>query len=210
MDRQIYLNVEIPYSFETTKDLRNRQNSLSKSMLKATGSLLQGDALLIKSSIANTSKTPDDLTPTIVVEPSKETAGDPIAKDKTNEQKKLHAKGKNGITKSDLKVNEKDDATSERELDDKTPTNEISTISSMNEMTDNSILKESLESEKQVLLMSEDLKNDLIMADEEKDDDNSERNKFVNAWVARLACKEKGELTFHKPVIIWSHVFVIF
>lgn len=173
-------------------------------MLKATGSLLQGDALLIKSCIANTSNaiTPDDATPTIVVEPSKETAADPIAKDRNNEQTKLKTKGKdviNDATKADskieLKVIEKDDTASEREQDDKTPTNEIS-FSSINEMTDNSNLKDSLESEK-LMQMTEDLKADLIMADEEKDDDNSERNKFVNAWVARLACKEKGALALY-------------
>lgn len=42
-------------------------------------------------------------------------------------------------------------------------------------------------------MLADDLKTDLIMADEEKDDDNSERNKFVNAWVSRLACQEKGK-----------------
>ncbi|XP_038209493.1 probable E3 ubiquitin-protein ligase HERC2, partial [Zerene cesonia] len=51
---------------ETTKELRNRQNSLSKSMLKATGSLLQGDALLIKSTIASqSSKTIDEMQPLV-------------------------------------------------------------------------------------------------------------------------------------------------
>ncbi|XP_038209104.1 probable E3 ubiquitin-protein ligase HERC2 [Zerene cesonia] len=74
--------------------------------------------------------------------------------------------------------------------DDKTPTNEIS-MSSINDITDNSVFKESMESEKQVMLLADDLKNELIIADEEKDDDSSERNKFVNAWVSRMACEEK-------------------
>lgn len=198
--------VNILYSFETTKDLRNRQNSLSKSMLKATGSLLQGDALLIKSSIANASKTPDDA-PSVVVEACRDVGGDPIAKDLANQQtKKLIGKDKllekdlknasnnddvmRYDTRIDFKVTEREDIL-DKDNDDKTPTNEMS-ISSINDMTDNSILKESMESEKQVMMLADDLKNDLIMADEEKDDDNSERNKFVNAWVSRLACEEKG------------------
>ncbi|KAG6464463.1 hypothetical protein O3G_MSEX014531 [Manduca sexta] len=189
--------------FETTKDLRNRQNSLSKSMLKATGSLLQGDALLIKSSIANTSsKTPEDITPSIVIEPSRgqiDGSGDPrelqIKLKLKTKDKPLDKDLKNASNYDDMRnegraerVMERDDI--DKEHDDKTPTNEIS-ISSINDMTDNSILKESMESEKQVILLADDLKNDLIMADEEKDDDNSERNKFVNAWVSRLACEEK-------------------
>lgn len=197
----------MPYSFETTKDLRNRQNSLSKSMLKATGSLLQGDALLIKSSIANASKTPDDV-PSIV-ESSRDGGGDPTAKELANQQtkkEKLKAKDKHyekdlknasnnddlmrHDSRIDIKVTEREDIL-DKDNDDKTPTNEMS-ISSINDITDNSILKESMESEKQVLMLADDLKNDLIMADEEKDDDNSERNKFVNAWVSKLACEEKG------------------
>ncbi|XP_048005438.1 probable E3 ubiquitin-protein ligase HERC2 [Leguminivora glycinivorella] len=186
--------------FETTKDLRNRQNSLSKSMLKATGSLLQGDALLIKSSIAAnaSSKTPDDLTPSIL-ENSKssekvESASDPSSKELANQQtktktKKVSDKDVKNASNFDGQRTQSDCKLSEREDDDKTPTNEIS-ISSIND-TDNSILKESMESGKQVLLLADDLKNDLIMADEEKDDDTSERNKFVNAWVAKLACEEK-------------------
>ncbi|KAL0895990.1 hypothetical protein ABMA27_011981 [Loxostege sticticalis] len=190
--------------FETTKDLRNRQNSLSKSMLKATGSLLQGDALLIKSSIANASKTPDDA-PSIIVEHPRGHAIDG-AGDKSNHQTKNKLKTNDKLLekdlknasnnddmrnegRSDLKVTEREDIL-DKDNDDKTPTNEVS-ISSMNDMTDNSILKESMESEKQVMLLADDLKNDLIMADEEKDDDNSERNKFVNAWVSRLACEKK-------------------
>ncbi|KAJ0180993.1 hypothetical protein K1T71_003078 [Dendrolimus kikuchii] len=192
--------------FETTKDLRNRQNSLSKSMLKATGSLLQGDALLIKSSIGNaSSKTPDDITPSIVIETTRgsvDCAGDLFSKE-IRQMKKLKIKDKlfekdlkNASNYDDMrnevrcdKPIERDD-TLDKDNDDKTPTNDIS-ISSINDMTDNSILKESIESEKQVILQVDDLKNDLIMADEEKDDDNSERNKFVNAWVSRLACDEK-------------------
>ncbi|XP_052754599.1 probable E3 ubiquitin-protein ligase HERC2 isoform X2 [Galleria mellonella] len=195
--------------FETTKDLRNRQNSLSKSMLKATGSLLQGDALLIKSSIANAStKTPEEVTPSIIVETSKghliESTGD--VKELSNQQTKSKFKIKDKLLekdmknasnyddmrnegRSDYKLAEKDDVL-DKDNDDKTPTNEMS-MSSINDMTDNSVLKESMESEKQVMLLADDLKNDLIMANEEKDDDNSERNKFVNAWVSRLACEEK-------------------
>ncbi|XP_045760290.1 probable E3 ubiquitin-protein ligase HERC2 isoform X8 [Maniola jurtina] len=212
--------------FETTKDLRNRQNSLSKSMLKATGSLLQGDALLIKSGIGNQSKA--DEVQTIIVEPPKSHAsldgfGDHSSKSSCHLQAKNKLKSKEKplekelknacnyddmrhdgrpdikltekvidlkLTEkvSDLKLSEKEDAFDKD--DDKTPTNELS-LSSINEMTDNSVFKESLESEKQVILLAEDLKNELIVADEEKDDDNSERNKFVNAWVAKLACEEK-------------------
>lgn len=180
-------------------------------MLKATGSLLQGDALLIKSSIANASKTPDDA-PGVVVEPSRDGSGDPMAKDLANQQtKKLIAKDKplekdlknasnnddlmRCDTRNDFKVAEREDIL-DKDNDDKTPTNEMS-ISSINDMTDNSILKESMESEKQVMMLADDLKNDLIMADEEKDDDNSERNKFVNAWVSRLACEKKGTYDFN-------------
>ncbi|XP_068628740.1 probable E3 ubiquitin-protein ligase HERC2 [Battus philenor] len=196
--------------FETTKDLRNRQNSLSKSMLKATGSLLQGDALVIKSTIGNTSKKAvDDIH--IKVFESKtasnaEGVSDLALKDAVNQQTKSKLKLKDKTlekdfknasnfddmrneTRHDIKLPEKDDIL-DKDYDDKTPTNEIS-ISSINDITDNSILKESIESEKQVMLLADDLKNDLITADEEKDDDNSERNKFVNAWVARLACEEK-------------------
>ncbi|CAH0405793.1 unnamed protein product [Chilo suppressalis] len=190
--------------FETTKDLRNRQNSLSKSMLKATGSLLQGDALLIKSSIANASKTPDDAPSIIVEHPrghidysgDKEIAGQGKkklkVKDKPLEKDLKNASNNDGMRnegRSEYKVTEREDVL-DKDNDDKTPTNEIS-LSSINDITDNSILKESLESEKQVLLLADDLKNDLIMADEEKDDDNSERNKFVNAWVSKLSCEKK-------------------
>lgn len=185
-------------------------------MLKATGSLLQGDALLIKSAIG--SQRPEELH-TIIVEPPKshvnlDSYGDHGSKSSCHLQaKKLKSREKplekdlkNASNyddmrhdgRSDLKLNEKlpDLKLSEKEEafdkdDDKTPTNEMS-LSSINEMTDNSVLKESLESEKQVILLAEDLKNELIVADEEKDDDNSERNKFVNAWVAKLACEEKG------------------
>lgn len=174
-------------------------------MLKATGSLLQGDALLIKSSIANASKTPDDA-PSIIVEHPRGHAIDG-AGDKSNHQTKNKLKTNDKLLekdlknasnnddmrnegRSDFKVTEREDIL-DKDNDDKTPTNEVS-ISSMNDMTDNSILKESMESEKQVMLLADDLKNDLIMADEEKDDDNSERNKFVNAWVSRLACEKKG------------------
>ncbi|CAH2243797.1 jg12710 [Pararge aegeria aegeria] len=203
--------------FETTKDLRNRQNSLSKSMLKATGSLLQGDALLIKSALGNQSR-PEEIQ-TIIVEPPKghvnlEGNSDAILKTPCHLQAKIKLKSKEKPlekdlknasnyddmrhdVRTDLKLTEKgiDLKLTEKEEafdkdDDKTPTNEMS-LSSINEMTDNSVLKESLESEKQVILLAEDLKNELIVADEEKDDDNSERNKFVNAWVARLACEEK-------------------
>ncbi|CAH0722311.1 unnamed protein product, partial [Brenthis ino] len=195
--------------FETTKDLRNRQNSLSKSMLKATGSLLQGDALLIKSTIGTQSSKIDE-NQTIIVEPPKihanlEGSSDPSSRDVCNiqtkpklklKEKPLEKEFKNACNlddmrhegRGDLKLSERDEIYDKD--DDKTPTNEIS-ISSINEMTDNSVFKESLESEKQVLLLADDLKNDLIVADEEKDDDNSERNKFVNAWVAKLACEEK-------------------
>lgn len=69
---------------------------------------------------------------------------------------------------------------------DKTPTNEPA------DMTEPSVLRESLESEKHVRMLADDFKTDLLTADEEKDDNSSERNKFVNAWVSRLACDEKG------------------
>lgn len=176
-------------------------------MLKATGSLLQGDALLIKSSIANASKTPDDA-PSIIVEHPRGHFKDG-AGDKSNQQIKIKLKAKDKLLEKDLKnASNNDDMRNEGRSDfkvteredildkddDKTPTNEVS-ISSMNDMTDNSILKESMESEKQVMLLADDLKTDLIMADEEKDDDNSERNKFVNAWVSRLACEKKGNST---------------
>lgn len=180
-------------------------------MLKATGSLLQGDALVIKSSIANASnKTPDDIPPSIIVErprPNQLIEGITDAKELANQQTKLKLKIKDKLLEKDIKnasnsvdmrnegrgevfkVMQKEDMFDKD--DDKTPTNEVS-ISSINDMTDNSILKESMESEKHVMMLADDLKNDLIMADEEKDDDNSERNKFVNAWVSRLACEEKG------------------
>lgn len=200
------------FSFETTKDLRNRQNSLSKSMLKATGSLLQGDALLIKSTIGTQNAKIEEVQ-TIIVEPPKiqgnlEGSSDPNPRELCNLQAKPKLKLKDRALdkelknasnfddmrhegRVDLKLSERDEMYDKD--DDKTPTNEIS-ISSINEMTDNSVFKESLESEKQVLLLADDLKNELIVADEEKDDDNSERNKFVNAWVARLACDEKGTI----------------
>lgn len=184
------------FSVETTKDLRNRQNSLSKNMRKATGSLLQGDTLLIKSLIGNASKTPDENAPNVVAE---HTSNDLSLRDKVNEQVRLKSKDKDFknasnsdemARKNDQKMMEREEDNVERDTDDKTPTNEIS-MSSMNDMTDNSILKDSMESEKNTLLFTDDIKNDL-MADDEKDDDHSERTKFVNAWVARLACKEKG------------------
>ncbi|XP_026727805.1 probable E3 ubiquitin-protein ligase HERC2 [Trichoplusia ni] len=181
--------------FETTKDLRNRQNSLSKSMFKATGSLLQGDALLIKSTIGQTSKTPDDA-PSIIIEHTKGrnetsvvTSKDTHNRSKVTlkvKDKPLEKDLKNASNNDDMKNDGRGDRDKEdgpdKEYDDKTPTNEMS-ISSINDITDNSILKESIESEKQVMMLADDLKTDLIMADEEKDDDNSERNKFVNAWV---------------------------
>lgn len=215
------------FSFETTKDLRNRQNSLSKSMLKATGSLLQGDALLIKSSIGiASSKTPED-NPNIAVEPSRnftmDCAGDINTKELANQQTKQKLKTKDKPLEKDLKnasnyddirkegrsdyrVTEKEDIL-DKDNDDKTPTNEIS-ISSINDMTDNSILKESMESEKQVMILADDLKTDLIMADEEKDDDNSERNKFVNAWVSRLACEEKGTYLLLYIVVLMNDLSI--
>lgn len=224
--------------FVTTKELRNRQNSLSKSMLKATGSLLQGDALLIKSSIANaSSKTPEE-PPSIVIEKTKEpekadASGDhciliPTTKirikfrerpDKDKKQtqsnpreketkkprekearvrtiEQMEKDRKNASNSGNTRHNEarcdKPDMDRDDFLDDKTPTNEIS-FSSLNDMTEASVLKESMESEKQVKILADDLKTDLIMADEKKDDDNSERNKFVNAWVSKLACDEKGK-----------------
>ncbi|XP_041973907.1 probable E3 ubiquitin-protein ligase HERC2 [Aricia agestis] len=187
--------------FETTKDLRNRQNSLSKSMLKATGSLLQGDALLIKSTIGNQIINKLEEHP-VVVEPLKsqsDTLSD-TAKDYFQTKMKLKLKEKplekdlkNASNYGDMRNDGRDSKADKDDYDkddDKTPTNEVS-MSSMNDITDNSVLKESLESEKQVMLLADDLKNELIVADEEKDDDNSERNKFVNAWVSRLACEEK-------------------
>lgn len=178
-------------------------------MLKATGSLLQGDALLIKSSIAHASnKTPEDA-PSIVIESSR-IHNEEIPRKELLNRSKVTIKVKDKPLEKDLKnasnyddmknegrgekVNEKDDML-DKENEDKTPTNEIS-ISSINDITENSILKESMESEKQVMLLADDIKTDLIMADEEKDDDNSERNKFVNAWVSRLACEEKGNITY--------------
>lgn len=171
-------------------------------MFKATSSLLQGDALLIKSSIAQASKTPDDA-PSIIIESSKSHESNTHSKDVLNKSK-LTLKVKDKPLEKDLKnASNNDDMKNEgrgdreredildKDNDDKTPTNELS-ISSINDITDNSILKESMESEKQVMLLADDFKTDLILADEEKDDDNSERNKFVNAWVSRLACEEKG------------------
>lgn len=183
-------------------------------MLKATGSLLQGDALLIKSTIGTQNPKIEEVQ-TIIVEPPKiqanlEGSSESNTRDvcslQTKPKLKLKEKAldkelKNASNFDDmrhesrveLKLSERDEIYDKD--DDKTPTNEIS-ISSINEMTDNSVFKESLESEKQVLLLADDLKNELIVADEEKDDDNSERNKFVNAWVARLACEEKGMETY--------------
>lgn len=229
--------------FETTKDLRNRQNSLSKSMLKATGSLLQGDALIIKSSIANaSSKTPEE-PPSIIVEKTKEpekadassdcsilipttkirikfrkAPADKETKQQSNPKESPKEKTKNalkprnketrlrnehlknkrkiasnsGPTKRNEGRSDKLDLDRDDFLDDKTPTYKIS-FSSINGITEVSALKESMESEKQTKILAEDLKADLIMADEEKDDDNSERNKFVNAWVSKNACEEKGK-----------------
>lgn len=173
-------------------------------MLKATGSLLQGDALLIKSSIANaSSKALEDNTPNIVIEYSRtNTDGTGDIKEQLNKvkikskEKLLEKNLKNASNYDDMRNEGRNEKATERdvldkEYDDKTPTNEMS-FSSVNDMTDNSVLRESIDSEKQVMLLADDLKNDLITADEEKDDDNSERNKFVNAWVSRLACDEKG------------------
>ncbi|CAH2068345.1 unnamed protein product, partial [Iphiclides podalirius] len=198
--------------FETTKDLRNRQNSLSKSMLKATGSLLHGDALIIKSTLGNASKKASEGIHIKITEPklhsNMESGSSAALRDAANLQTKsklrlkdklmlLEKEMKNASNYDDMrnesrgeaKIVERDDAL-DKDYDDKTPTNEVS-FSSVNDITDNSILKESIESEKQVMLLADDLKNELITADEEKDDDNSERNKFVNAWVAKLACEEK-------------------
>lgn len=175
-------------------------------MFKATGSLLQGDALLIKSTIGQTSKTPDDA-PSIIIEHTKGrnetsivTSKDTLNRSKVTlkvKDKPLEKDLKNASNNDDMKNDGRGDRDKEdgpdKEYDDKTPTNEMS-ISSINDITDNSILKESIESEKQVMMLADDLKTDLIMADEEKDDDNSERNKFVNAWVSRLACDEKGTI----------------
>ncbi|XP_073958332.1 uncharacterized protein [Choristoneura fumiferana] len=136
-------------------------------MLKATGSLLQGDALLIKSSIANaSSKTPDELTPSLI-ENSKssqnvESASDPSSKElanqqtKTKDKQKIDKDVKNASNIDGQRTDKSDCKLSEREDDDKTPTNEIS-ISSIND-TDNSILKESMESGKQVMLLADDFK----------------------------------------------------
>lgn len=173
----------------TTKELRNRQNSLSKSMLKATGSLLQGDALLIKSTIASQSSKNIEESQPLLIEPK----GDGDSKDKIKTKLKARPydkelKNASNYDESRSEIKEKNETDKD---DDKTPTNEIS-ISSMNDITDNSIFKESMESEKQVMLLADDLKNELIIADEEKDDDSSERHKFVNAWVSRMACEEKG------------------
>ncbi|VVD02571.1 unnamed protein product [Leptidea sinapis] len=180
----------------TTKELRNRQNSFSKSMMKATGSLLQGDALLIKSTIASqSSKTVEEM-PSII-EPICDATKKFKSKINIKPKEKPHYKDlKNAINSDDMRNEGKDvkenekGATSDKDIDDKTPTNELS-ISSINDFTDNSVLKESMESEKQVKSLADDLKNELILANEEKDDDSSERNKFVNAWVSRLACEEK-------------------
>ncbi|XP_022131000.2 probable E3 ubiquitin-protein ligase HERC2 [Pieris rapae] len=173
----------------TTKELRNRQNSLSKSMLKATGSLLQGDALLIKSSIASQSSKNIEENQLLVIEPKGDSD---FTKDKIKTKLKVRVydkelKNASNYDESRSEIKEKDEIDRD---DDKTPTNEIS-MSSMNDITDNSIFKESMESEKQVMLLADDLKNELIIADEEKDDDSSERHKFVNAWVSRMACEEK-------------------
>lgn len=184
-------------------------------MLKATGTLLQGDALLIKSTIGGQCSKQDDAQ-TVIVEPPRsyvnlEGSSDTIVRDASLVQAKTKLKMKDKPLEKDLKnasnfddmrhdsrgelkLLERDEVL-DKDCDDKTPTNEIS-ISSINEMTDNSVFKESLESEKQVLLLADDLKNEIVIADEEKDDDNSERNKFVNAWVARLACGEKGPFTW--------------
>ncbi|CAG9110136.1 unnamed protein product [Plutella xylostella] len=183
--------------FEITKDLRNRQNSLSKSMLRGTGSALQGDALLLKSSLVNSmSRASDEQS---ILEHSKVSIS---GKDKVNEIMKLKIKDKplekdlknacnyDGARSDSTRGEHKISEITEREMDDKTPTNEIS-ISSINDMTDNSILKESMESEQQFTLYTDDIKNDLIMSDAEKDDDNSERNKFVNAWFAKHGSKGK-------------------
>ncbi|XP_048481969.1 probable E3 ubiquitin-protein ligase HERC2 [Plutella xylostella] len=183
--------------FEITKDLRNRQNSLSKSMLRGTGSALQGDALLLKSSLVNSmSRASDEQS---ILEHSKVSIS---GKDKVNEIMKLKIKDKplekdlknasnyDGARSDSTRGEHKISEITEREMDDKTPTNEIS-ISSINDMTDNSILKESMESEQQFTLYTDDIKNDLILSDAEKDDDNSERNKFVNAWFAKHGSKGK-------------------
>lgn len=179
-------------------------------MLRAGGSLLQGDALIIKSALSNAARTVDDIR-IKVVEPkcyyNSEVPTDPASKDAANQQTKNKLKLKDkpldkdmknacnyddmrNEARGELKIPEKEDI-QDKDYDDKTPTNEVS-ISSINDMTDNSILKESMESEKQVILQADDLKNELFTADEEKDDDTSERNKFVNAWVAKLSCQEKG------------------
>lgn len=135
-------------------------------MLKATGSLLQGDALIIKSSIANAStKTPEE-PPHIVIEPTKpkpsvqSDAGGDHCREILIPQTKIRIKVRERPLEKDMKnasnnggLNLKSEARSVKperdDLDDKTPTNEIS-ISSY-DMTDASVLKESMESEKQVI-----------------------------------------------------------
>lgn len=91
------------------------------------------------------------------------------------------------------------------ESEDKTPTNEIS-ISSINEMTDNSLLKDSLEGSARLQLDPEDVKMDMVeelepekelsSAKDEKDVDQSERDNSVSlgAWLA----KDQGEWDFYK------------
>lgn len=88
------------------------------------------------------------------------------------------------------------------EIEDKTPTNDIS-ISSINEMTDNSLLKDSLEGSAKFNLDAEGVKMDMVDEQEkelstrdEKDIDTSERDNSasVGAWTTKTTENTTGTL----------------
>lgn len=88
------------------------------------------------------------------------------------------------------------------EMDDKTPTNDLS-ISSINEMTDNSLLKDSLEGSAKLFLDPEGFKMDIVdeqekelsSAKDEKDVDTSEREHSLpaNAWLTKSIDNTTGK-----------------
>lgn len=91
------------------------------------------------------------------------------------------------------------------EIDDKTPTNDMS-ISSINEMTDNSLLKDSLEGSAKLLLDTEGIKMDIVdeqekelsSAKDEKDVDTSERDHSASCgiWLTKSVDNTSGKFQF--------------
>lgn len=120
---------------------------------------------------------------------------------------------KNTLSLDHNRMNEKVAKTGDienSEIDDKTPTNDMS-ISSINEMTDNSLLKDSLEGSAKLLLDTEGVKMDIVdeqekelsSAKDEKDVDTSERDHSASGgvWLTKSVDNTSG--------ILMSTVFLL-